>query len=155
MGAVVVRVASAADLLEIPAVEAAADELFRAGGVPDLPPPVPAAQRSAARRVPVAGRPVQGFAVLERVDGDLHLAQLSVHPSATRQGIGRALLEAAVSMAWVVGAERVTLLTYADVTWNAPWYARRGWHPPPLPKMIMGLLPSGAACRRVSPASTP
>jgi GNAT superfamily N-acetyltransferase len=44
-----------------------------------------------------------------------------------RQGIGAALLGAAVSAAWVVGARRVTLLTYADVPWNAPWYARHGW----------------------------
>ncbi|MDP9430971.1 MAG: GNAT family N-acetyltransferase [Actinomycetota bacterium] len=123
----VVRVASAADLLEVPAVEAAADELFRARGVLDFPAPAPAAPRGEAWRVLVAGRPVQGFAVLERVDGDVHLEQLSVHPSAMRQGIGRALLEASVSLAWVVGAGRVTLLTYADVPWNAPWYAQHGW----------------------------
>ena len=127
MEGVVVRVASAADLLEIPAVEEAADDLFRARGVLDLPAPAPAALRAEAWRVLVAGRPVVGFAVLERVDGDVHLEQLSVHPSAMRQGIGAALLEATVSMAWVVGARRVTLLTYADVPWNAPWYARHGW----------------------------
>lgn len=68
-----------------------------------------------------------GFAVLEEMDGDVHLEQLSVHPSAMRRGIGAALLEAAVSMARGVGARRVTLLTYADVPWNAPWYARHGW----------------------------
>ncbi|WP_100498311.1 GNAT family N-acetyltransferase [Geodermatophilus chilensis] len=127
MGGVVVRVASAADLLEVPAVEAAADELFRERGVLDLPAAAPAALRAGAWRVLVVGRPVVGFAVLERVDGEVHLEQLSVHPSAMRQGVGRALLEATVSMAWVVGARRVTLLTYADVPWNAPWYARHGW----------------------------
>ncbi|MGR6963411.1 GNAT family N-acetyltransferase [Geodermatophilus sp. URMC 61] len=127
MTGVVVRVASAADLLELPAVEAAADELFRARGVLDLPAPAPAAVRAQAWRVLVAGRPVQGFAVLERVDGDVHLEQLSVQPSAMRRGIGAALLEAAVSEARVAGARRVTLLTYADVPWNGPWYARHGW----------------------------
>lgn len=127
MSGVVVRVASASDLLEVPAVEAAADELFRQRGVLDLPAAAPAALRAEAWQVLVAGRPVAGFAVLERVDGDVHLEQLSVHPSVMRQGIGAALLEAAVSTAWVVGARRVTLLTYADVPWNAPWYARHGW----------------------------
>ncbi len=127
MAGVVVRVASAADLLELPAVEDAADELFRARGVLDLPAAAPAALRARAWRVLVVGRPVVGFAVLDRVDGDVHLEQLSVHPASMRQGIGAALLGAAVSAAWVVGARRVTLLTYADVPWNAPWYARHGW----------------------------
>jgi GNAT superfamily N-acetyltransferase len=124
---VVVRVASAADLLEVPAVEAAADELFRARGLLDLPPAASARERARAWRVLVAGRPVTGFAVLERVDGDVHLEQLSVHPSAMRRGTGTALLEAAVGAARSVGAPRVTLLTYADVPWNGPWYARHGW----------------------------
>ena len=127
-GAAVVRVASAADLQEVPGVEAAADELFRARGVVDLPAPVPASSRAAAWRVLVVGRPVVGFAVLERLDGDVHLEQLSVHPSAMRRGLGAALLAATVQEAPAAGARRVTLLTYADVPWNAPWYARHGWH---------------------------
>ncbi len=127
MSGVVVRVASAADLQEVPAVEEAADGLFRERGVVDLPAPASARERSGGWRVLVAGRPVVGFAVLERVDGDVHLEQLSVHPSAMRRGIGAALLEAAVFEARGAGARRVTLLTYADVPWNAPWYARHGW----------------------------
>ena len=127
MSRVVVRVASAADLAEVPAVEEAADELFRARGVLDLPAPAPAALRAEAWRVLVAGRPVVAFDVLERVDGDVHLEQLSVHPSAMRRGIGAALLEDVASTARGAGAQRVTLLTYADVPWNAPWYARHGW----------------------------
>ena len=34
---------------------------------------------------------------------------------------------AAVDLARSAGARRVTLLTYADVPWNAPFYARHGW----------------------------
>ncbi|MGY1636048.1 GNAT family N-acetyltransferase [Geodermatophilus sp. SYSU D00742] len=119
-----VRVATGADLSELAAVELAADELFRVRGLLDLPPPPPAEERAAAWRVLVVGRPVLGFAVLERVDGDVHLEQLSVHPDAMRRGIGAALLAATVAAARDVGARRVTLLTYADVPWNAPWYAR-------------------------------
>ena len=126
-GVAAVRVASAGDLQEVPAVEAAADELFRARGVLDLPPAASAVERARAWLVLVVGRPVQGFAVLERVDGDVHLEQLSVHPTAMRRGRGAALLEATVSAAWATGARRVTLLTHADVPWNAPWYARHGW----------------------------
>ncbi|MGK5111269.1 MULTISPECIES: GNAT family N-acetyltransferase [unclassified Geodermatophilus] len=122
-----VRVATTTELAELPAVEDAADELFRARGVLDLPPAAPADVRAGAWRVLVAGRPVRGFAVLELVDGDVHLEQLSVHPDAMRQGIGAALLAATVEAARAAGSRRVTLLTYADVRWNGPWYARHGW----------------------------
>jgi hypothetical protein len=27
------------------------------------------------------------------------------------------------------GADRVTLITYTDVPWHAPFYARHGWRP--------------------------
>ena len=122
-----IRVADARDLEQLPAVEAAADGLFRNSGVGDLPPPASAAERARAWRVLVAGRPVRGFAVLELVDDAVPLEQLSVHPDWARQGIGTALLGAVVEQARTHGTHRITLLTYADVPWNAPWYARHGW----------------------------
>ena len=124
-----VRVAEPADLAELAAVELAADELFLPLGITDLPLPPPAAERARAWRVLVAGRPVQGFAVLELVDGAVHLEQLSVHPAAGRRGVGAALLAATADATREVGADRVTLVTYADVPWNAPYYARHGWQP--------------------------
>ena len=81
-----IRVADADDLTALPAVEAAADELFVPLGITDLPAPAPAEERARAWRVLVAGRPVQGFAVLEPLDGAVHLEQLSVHPAAGRRG---------------------------------------------------------------------
>ena len=96
-------------------------------GITDLPPPASAEERAGAWRVLVTGRPVDGFAVLEIVDGAVHLEQLSVHPDAMRQGRGAALLAAAVDAAREHGADRVTLITYADIPWNGPWYARHGW----------------------------
>jgi len=122
-----VRDADAADLDQLPDVEAAADELFVPLGVTDLPPPATTEERAAAWRVLVTGTPVAGFAVLELLDGAVHLEQLSVDPVHGRRGIGAALLAATVQAAREHGADRVTLLTYADVPWNAPWYARHGW----------------------------
>ena len=66
-----VRDAEPADLAQLPEVEAAADSLFASLGVLDLPPPRTPAERAAARRVLVTGRPVAG-AVLERVGGAVH-----------------------------------------------------------------------------------
>jgi GNAT superfamily N-acetyltransferase len=96
-------------------------------GTPDLPAPASGEERAGAWRVLVAGRPPRGFAALERVDGDVHLGQLSVDPAHGRRGLGAALLAAALAQARDVGAARVTLTTYADVAWNAPWYARHGF----------------------------
>ena len=122
-----VRLAEAADLAALPAVEAAADTLFVPLGITDLPAPASPEERARAWRVLVAGRPARGFAVLARVDGDVHLEQLSVHPSAGRRGLGSALLEAAVRAAREAGAARLTLTTFAEVPWNGPWYAARGF----------------------------
>ncbi len=122
-----VRLAEPADLDRLADVEAAADALFVPLGVTGLPAPPSAAERAAAWRVLVTGRPVLGLAVLERVDDGVHLEQLSVHPSAGRRGLGTALLRAAVDVARSAGARRLTLTTYADVPWNGPWYARHGW----------------------------
>ncbi|MGY5884713.1 GNAT family N-acetyltransferase [Modestobacter lacusdianchii] len=122
-----VRQADGDDLAELPAVEAAADQLFVPLGITDLPAPAPAADRAHAWRVLVTGRPVRGFAVLELLDGAVHLEQLSVDPAHGRRGLGAALLAATVQAAAEHSADRVTLLTYADVPWNAPFYARHGW----------------------------
>jgi len=122
-----VRDARPVDLTRLADVEAAADELFVPLGITDLPAPAAAEERAASWRVLVVGEPVQGFAVLELLDGAVHLEQLSVHPAHGRRGIGGALLAATVEAAREHGADRVTLLTYADVPWNARFYARHGW----------------------------
>ncbi|MGY2079546.1 GNAT family N-acetyltransferase [Modestobacter sp. SYSU DS0657] len=137
-----VRTAAAADLAELPPVEAAADGLFAPLGITDLPAPASPAERAAAWRVLVVGRPVIGFAVLERLDGAVHLEQLSVHPAHGRRGVGASLLAATVAAAGERGADRVTLLTFAEVPWNAPFYARHGWQP------LEELTPGLAALRR-------
>jgi GNAT superfamily N-acetyltransferase len=130
MGDVVeVRTADGEDLAQLPEVEAAADELFVPLGITGLPAPASAEERARSWRVLVVGRAVQGFAVLELLDGAVHLEQLSVHPASGRQGIGSALLAATVAAAREHGADRVTLITYADVPWNAPFYSRHGWRP--------------------------
>ncbi|SDY51149.1 Acetyltransferase (GNAT) domain-containing protein [Modestobacter sp. DSM 44400] len=126
-----VRWADADDLAQLAAVEAAADELFVPLGITDLPPPATAGERAAAWRVLVVGRPVVGFAVLELLDGAVHLEQLSVHPTHSRRGHGGALLDATIAAARAHGATRVTLLTYAGIAWNAPFYARHSWREVP------------------------
>lgn len=68
-----------------------------------------------------------GFVHVLEVDGICHLEQLSVSPTVARQGLGRALVEAAKDQARERGYERISLRTYAGVPWNAPFYATAGF----------------------------
>lgn len=69
----------------------------------------------------------QGFALLCEIDGYLHLDELDVHPSHGRRGIGAALLQRVCRSAQSSGHPAVTLSTFRDVPWNAPFYAQHGF----------------------------
>ncbi|TFB65295.1 GNAT family N-acetyltransferase [Cryobacterium sp. Hz9] len=68
-----------------------------------------------------------GFAHVLEVPGSNHLEQLSVRPSAAHRGHGRALVEAVKKESRLRGCKRVTLRTFADVPWNAPFYSSCGF----------------------------
>jgi ribosomal protein S18 acetylase RimI-like enzyme len=73
-----------------------------------------------------AGRPV-GYLIADLVDGNLHVEQVSVHPSHAGQGIGRSLLDHAAARAAAAGLPALTLTTFTHVPWNAPYYQRCGF----------------------------
>lgn len=114
------------DLARLVAVSQAADVMFADFGL-SLPPDDPTDELLRAEHVIVAGTPVVGFAVVNTVDGHAHLASLGVHPDYGRQGIGGRLLAAACAAATAAGRRAMTLTTFVDVPWNAPWYAARGF----------------------------
>ncbi len=127
-----VRPARPDALVGLPALEEAADEVFTTHGVGPVPPvATTAADLAHAAQVLVAedASRVVGFARLEVVDGEAHLEQLSVLPDATGRGVGTALLDASVGWAARAGHDAVTVCTFADVPWNGPFYARRGFQP--------------------------
>lgn len=73
-----------------------------------------------------AGPPI-GFAHLVVLDGFAHLDQVSVLPEHGRRGIGTALVRAVMEEARWAGHRRLSLTTYADVPWNAPFYRGLGF----------------------------
>jgi ribosomal protein S18 acetylase RimI-like enzyme len=123
-----VRIAEDDDLEQIAEIETRADEVFSVDVVAQLPATKnnPESLRAAAV-VLVAGRPAVGFARVDVVEGLAHLEQLSVLPEDTRMGIGGELVEAACRWAADQGLRAITLITFADVPWNAPFYAARGF----------------------------
>lgn len=132
----------------LPALEAEADALFATLDPPlphgDFPPPGTAASYAEAFHIMVAGRPPVGFARLEIVDGQAHLAQLAVSPDHGGQGIGRALVLAAKAWALEAGFHTMTLCTFAEVPFNGPFYASCGFVELPEAELTPGL----AALRR-------
>jgi ribosomal protein S18 acetylase RimI-like enzyme len=75
---------------------------------------------------PDGGR-VMGYLVTDVVDGFLHIEQVSVHPDAAHQGLGRRLIEHVASVARAEGRAALTLTTFRAVPWNAPYYERCGF----------------------------
>ena len=122
-----VRRALPGDLEYLPEVDRRAESLFRVAGMdlPDIPFPLDALHES--RAVFVAGRPPVAFVQIDEVDGTAHVQELAVLPSHMRQGLGSALLDAACEWACSMGYPAITLTTYAEVPWNAPYYQARGF----------------------------
>ncbi|MBB2912270.1 GNAT superfamily N-acetyltransferase [Streptosporangium becharense] len=122
-----VRWAEAEELAGLAAVETAADGVFAQVGIVFPAGTTMIEEVDDPSRVLVAGVPPVGFALLGRVDGQVHLDQLAVHPGHGRRGVGGRLLEAVCDHAAAVGSAAVTLTTFRDVLWNGPWYAERGF----------------------------
>lgn len=68
-----------------------------------------------------------GFAACQAFQDALHLWELAVRHDRQGQGVGRALVAAAVAEARRLELPAVTLTTFRDIAWNAPLYARLGF----------------------------
>lgn len=130
----IIRPALPADVLGLPAIEAAAGEAFRTVGMPEIAddplPDVQQLKRHASDgrvRVATVSNEVVGYALAVVRDGSAHLEQVSVHPDHAGQRIGADLIDAVTSWARDRGDDRLTLTTFADVPWNAPYYRRLGF----------------------------
>ena len=149
---VTVRAAEPADLPALARIEDAGDALFaQRFGPLDWPAASSGKERAAEPGFLVVavedGHGVVGFAHVLDLGGHWHLEQVAVDPAHGRRGTGAALLAAVHRGVAERGGTEVTLMTYADVPWNAPWYARHGYAVlEPLPE---GLRPFAEAEQRL------
>jgi GNAT superfamily N-acetyltransferase len=72
------------------------------------------------------GQPV-GYVLVDVVDDNAHVEQVTVHPDHQGRGIGRLLLDRVAAWARDHDMRAMTLTTFADVPWNRPLYEHLGW----------------------------
>ena len=67
------------------------------------------------------------FVMFRPVEDGLYVEQIDVLPAFAGRRIGATLLDAVAERARAGGLARLTLSTFRDVPWNAPWYRRLGF----------------------------
>jgi len=127
-----IRFAQPADADLIEQIENEADRLLTDRLTPGQWPAAPSGNDRLAQPgfllvIEVQNGIIAGFAHVLEVDTVCHLEQLSVRPEDARRGLGRELLNAAIEHAQERGYKKISLRTYADVPWNAPFYERAGF----------------------------
>ena len=126
-----IRKAATTDYPRLQEIERSAGEMFRAVGMAAIADDEPFSDaeldeyRRAGRAWVAAGEDdvAMGYLVADLVDGNLHIEQVSVDPRHARRGVGRLLIDHAAALGWPA----LTLTTFADVPWNAPYYRRLGF----------------------------
>lgn len=128
-----IRLGRESDLARCRQIERAAGEAFRSWGMAAVADDDPPAHEELTRFVTAAGiwvavaperAELSAYLLAEPVDGRTHIEQVSVHPDYARQGIGARLIDRAAIDG---GGRRLTLTTFVDVPWNAPYYERLGF----------------------------
>jgi predicted N-acetyltransferase YhbS len=128
----ILRAGTRDDVADLAAIERAADSLFPAGRLPpgddtySLASLWMACDEGLLFVVEAEAR-TAGFAVCTVVEGRLHLAGLAVHPEVGRRGLGARLVTRVIEEARLRDLAGVTLTTFADLPWNAPFYERFGF----------------------------
>lgn len=129
------RLARKGDAEYLPAIEQAAGQLFASD--PDLGDIDFDGVWSAKEHrafigkghclVASAGADIVGFLTSQPFRRELHIWEMSVHPTFQQRGIGAGLLRACMIDARNSGFSAITLTTFRDVAWNAPFYKKLGF----------------------------
>ena len=130
-----IRAVEVEDLPALQDIERAAGRWFRDIGMPEIADDEPltldelAAYQRAGRAWAAVGETghLAAYLIADLVDGNVHIEQVSVHPGSARRGVGRSLLEHAAGQAAAEGIRALTLTTFSEVPWNAPYYERCGF----------------------------
>jgi GNAT superfamily N-acetyltransferase len=70
---------------------------------------------------------VVGFAITREVDSTIYLQEMDVDPAHGRRGLGSTLVETVCDWAQLQGYWAISLSTFRDLPWNAPFYSKLGF----------------------------
>lgn len=129
-----IRYGDVSDIPALQALERDAAELFRSvaydfcadGAVLDRETHELALRTGAVFVAEIDNRPA-GFIVLLRMDGIAHIREVSVSRQFQRRGVGRALIARGEDWARTQNFSAITLTTFCDIPWNAPFYRSIGY----------------------------
>lgn len=135
-------------MVSLPILEHAASQMFLAMSYPEIAREVPTTIAEFAHWLEIGSLFVAvddsdqsvGYAIVHELDGDAYLHEIDVHPDHVRWGIGRRLIDEVHRWAVERGYHRVVLSTFADVPWNAPYYARLGFREIPSDQLSSALV---------------
>ena len=135
MSAVTIRPARRDDLPRLTAIEESGAETFTRAGIPlaDGSPPAPPEHWASALEADllwIADDPATGPIgfVAGSVQGDsLYIREVDVVMERQKEGHGARLMRHAIDRAKALGLGSVTLTTFRNVAWNAPFYAKLGF----------------------------
>ncbi|WP_434636725.1 GNAT family N-acetyltransferase [Klebsiella sp. I138] len=145
------RLATPNDIPFLPAIERSAAQAFRA--LPDLAwladsPTISLSQHhgyveTGHSLVAIVNGQLAGFLLTEPLDDALFIAEISVLQVWQGKGLGRQMIAQTLDHARKMAFPAVTLTTFRNVSWNAPFYARLGFY-----ILHEQTLPAGLAARR-------
>jgi len=129
-----IRPVTAQEIGRLPAIERDAATRFRTVGLDAIADADPS-DENFIRSVRTAGEvlgveldgALVGFALAGRLDDALHIYEVSVASAHGGHGLGSRLIEALGEAALRRSIGALSLSTFADVPWNGPFYARRGF----------------------------
>ena len=131
----VIRPPRPAELGLLIEIERAADGVFADHGMPEIAAADPGsvaelepyrAAGAAWVAVDATDTPI-AYILTADLDDGIHVDQVSVSPAHRGARIGAALIEHVAGLARASGRSAVTLTTFRDIPWNAPYYARLGF----------------------------
>lgn len=131
---IIIRPVEPDEISQLGDIERSAGELFRDQGMDDVaegsvisPEFAISFTRFGAALVADVDGKLAGFALAAPYDRHAHLYEVSVAQAFQGTGIGRKLVEAVNGWAQENDFKAVTLSTFSDVPWNAPFYAKLGF----------------------------
>lgn len=133
-----IRSGTCADIPRLCEIEKAAAQLFPPERLAEPSPVSPETMQQGVEDglvwvLDCNGSEAVGFAICQpQEEGNfLHLLEMDVHPEHGAQGLGTLLLRHVIEYARQECIQGVTLTTFSDMKWNAPFYSKNGFVPIP------------------------